>query len=34
MNKQEIEICFLIWGGVPIDVEWAKNTLVWKQHKH
>lgn len=24
---------YLIWGGVPLDVEWAINTLVWKEFK-
>lgn len=25
---------YLIWGGVPHDVDWAINTLVWKEFKN
>lgn len=32
MNKEVfIKDSYLIWGGVPIDIEWAMNTLVYKQ---
>jgi hypothetical protein len=30
-NKNEVKICFLIWGCVPIDYKWAKSTIIWKQ---
>ena len=35
--KDEIFIYFekiapLIWGGIPLDIEWAKNTLVYKNY--
>jgi len=30
-SKEEKEMCWLIWGGIPVDVEWAKNTLVYKE---
>lgn len=32
-TKEEKEICFLIWGAVPLDIQWAKNTQVWKSFK-
>jgi hypothetical protein len=25
------EICFKIWGGVPLDVNWAMETPIYKQ---
>jgi hypothetical protein len=24
------EICFKIWGGMPLDVGWAKGTQIYK----
>jgi len=30
-NKKEQEVCWLIWGGVPVDHEWAKGTKVFKE---
>lgn len=33
-NKKEelhyIEVCFKIWGGAPVDVDWAIQTPIWK----
>lgn len=35
--KEEISLmkkyAHLIWGGIPIDTEWAINTQVWKTFK-
>jgi hypothetical protein len=36
-EKEEIKLlkfhADLIWGGIPKDIEWALNTLVWKTYK-
>jgi hypothetical protein len=35
LNKEEklkyIAICELIWGGVPVDVDWAMKTNIYKE---
>jgi len=28
-TKEEKEICLLIWGAIPINVEWAKKILMF-----
>lgn len=30
-TEKEKEICWLIWGGIPVDIEWAKSIFVYKQ---
>ena len=35
-EKEEIKLlkehAHLIWGGIPIDIQWALNTQIWKQY--
>ena len=26
------EICLTLWGCIPIDVQWAKNTNLYKEY--
>lgn len=31
-NKQQYKfICELIWGGVPVDTDWAEESSIFKQ---
>jgi len=32
-KAQYIEICERIWGCVPVDVDWAISTNIYKQAK-
>ncbi len=29
-KNEYIFICELLWGGVPVDREWAENTVLFK----
>lgn len=31
--KRLKEHSHLIWGGIPVDIQWALNTQVWKNYK-
>lgn len=37
LNKKEkeqyIEVCETIWGCVPIDVDWAMGTAIYKNEE-
>ena len=36
IKKEDIKLlkqhAHLVWGGIPHDIEWALNTLVWKKY--
>ncbi len=36
LSKQEkevyVDVCLRIWGCVPIDVEWARGTNIYKNY--
>jgi hypothetical protein len=32
-EKQYEEICLTIWGCIPLDITWAKNTNLYKEAK-
>lgn len=31
LNKEEIFVCEMIWGGVPIDTIWVRNSKKFEQ---
>jgi hypothetical protein len=31
MNREEKFVCEMIWGGVPLDQEWAKGTNIFQR---
>lgn len=35
MKKLVLSLIFLgIIGGIPLDIEWIINTIVWKEYKN
>ena len=32
MTKNYKTICYILWGSVPIDIEWAVNTNIYKEY--
>jgi hypothetical protein len=36
-EKEEIKLLkkysHLVWGGIPLDIQWALKTQVWKTYK-
>lgn len=31
--QEYIQICFKIWGGAPVDVDWAMETKIYQAEK-
>ena len=30
MTKEYRDICLSIWGCIPLDIDWAKSTKIYK----
>lgn len=30
LTKKERFVCTMIWGGVPLDVQWVRRTEIFK----
>lgn len=33
LNSEEKFICEIIWGGVPVDVDWVRSSKLFKEEK-
>jgi len=32
MNKQEKFVCELTFGGIPVDIQWVKNSKLFQEN--
>jgi hypothetical protein len=32
LNKEEKFVCEMIWGGVPVDVVWVRNSKFFQEN--
>jgi hypothetical protein len=30
LNSKEVEYCWLLWGCVPYDTDWVRNSQLFK----